>query len=67
LFFTDSIPFRLDFIQSRLLTLICLARRDYLAVGGNQIEVILAARTLFEDELPGQAFLLHCPAGLSRR
>jgi hypothetical protein len=43
---------RLDSVQSRMLTLISLAGRNYLTVGSNQVEVILATRTFLRTNLP---------------
>src|ERR1035438_9538956 len=42
---------RLDALQRGLLALVGLARRDHLAVAGDEVEVKLAACALFQHEL----------------
>src|SRR5215831_12557686 len=46
---------RLDPVQGRLLVLVGLTRRDHLPVGGDEVEVVLAARALLHHELARHA------------
>src|SRR4051794_11721423 len=40
-----------DPVERRLLALVCLAGCDDLSIGGDQVEVVLAAGPLLQDEL----------------